>query len=437
MDIQLTSEDLADFKNRTIEYISRNEICSFFDSNGQPSVIPVTGINYDFIAAAGAADYICVEEAAWEAVDNFIKHHSDNNRWIFCALSYDLKNKIEELSSKNKDITEFPELILYVPEILICCKKLNVSIVSKTRSPELILKEISESALANKRTTQFEALNRISRRKYVENLRSLKNHIRKGDIYEINYCEQLRFQIISANPVSLFRQLNEISPNPFSVFFKFHNHFVISASPERFICKIKNKLISQPMKGTARRSPDYQKDLTNKAALSSSSKEISENIMIADLVRNDLSRIASRGSVKVENLCEVISFKASHQMISSVSCEIEDKISFTDIIKATFPMGSMTGAPKISAMKLIDNHESFKRGIFSGSIGYINNAGDFDLNVVIRSIILKTSSKIAVLNAGGAITDKSSPDEEFNELLLKLSPQVTALGLTIETFLED
>ena len=205
-------------------------------------------------------------------------------------------------------------------------------------------------------------------------------------------------------------------------------HYLICASPERYLQKNSNKLLSQPIKGTIKRSPEPVEDAQLKIDLKTSLKEQSENIMIVDLVRNDLSRIAKRGSVTVEELCTIYSYKQVHQMISSISCELKDNITFTEIIKSTFPMGSMTGAPKVSAMKLIEHYESSKRGLYSGTLGYINPEGDFDFNVVIRSILYNTKNKYASFMVGSAITDKSVAEAEYEECLLKAKAMFEVLS---------
>jgi para-aminobenzoate synthetase component 1 len=219
--------------------------------------------------------------------------------------------------------------------------------------------------------------------------------------------------------VAIFEKLNKISAAPFSAFSKFGNYFLLCASPERYIQKKGNKLMSQPIKGTAKRSQNKLEDEQLKTELSNNLKEKSENVMIVDLVRNDLSQIAKRGTVKVDELQTIYSFKQVHQMISTISCELKENITFSDILRSTFPMGSMTGAPKISAMKLIEEFESTKRGLYSGAVGYISPNGDFDFNVVIRSIIYNSENMYLSFMVGSAITDKAIAEQEYEECLLK------------------
>jgi para-aminobenzoate synthetase component 1 len=260
---------------------------------------------------------------------------------------------------------------------------------------------------------------KIKKTEYINSVNRLKQHIHKGDIYEVNFCQEFYAKNAFINTVEIFEKLNQISEAPFSAYCKFDTHYALCASPERFLQKRANKLISQPIKGTIKRSTNKTEDEQLKHELQNSNKERSENVMIVDLVRNDFSRIAKTGSVKVEELFGIYSFKQLHQMISTLSCELKENIHFTDIIKSTFPMGSMTGAPKVSAMKLIEEYESTKRGLYSGAIGYINPEGNFDFNVVIRSILYNSENNYLSFMVGSAITDKAIAEEEYEECLLK------------------
>jgi para-aminobenzoate synthetase component 1 len=219
--------------------------------------------------------------------------------------------------------------------------------------------------------------------------------------------------------VNIFRNLGKLSPNPFSALYKVNNKWLICASPERFLKKEGSKIFSQPIKGTAKRSAEKKKDEENRINLGSSQKERSENVMVVDLVRNDLSRVCKKGTVKVEELYGIYSFPQVHQMISTISGELKEGILFAEIIRACFPMGSMTGAPKKRVMELIEQYEKTKRGIFSGAVGYISPTGDFDFNVVIRSIMYNAPAHYLSFQAGSAITFYSDPAQEWEECLVK------------------
>jgi len=229
------------------------------------------------------------------------------------------------------------------------------------------------------------------------------------------------------NPYKTYIKLNDYTRSPMSTFFKLNQLYLLSSSPERFIKRVNKKIISQPIKGTAKRGLDSKEDEKIKYTLLSSPKELSENHMIVDLVRNDLSRVAEKGSVKVKDLNKLNTFKRVHQLISTIEAQIDVKTKFSKIITGMFPMGSMTGAPKIESMNIIDEYESTKRGLYSGSIGYIKPNKDFDFNVVIRSIIYDKLLKEINVSVGSAITFKSDPESEFEECLLKAEPMIKSL----------
>ncbi|MBT8294969.1 MAG: aminodeoxychorismate synthase component I, partial [Gramella sp.] len=260
---------------------------------------------------------------------------------------------------------------------------------------------------------------RISKKEYILKIGQMLDHIHRGDIYEANFCQEFYAEEVDLDPFSIFRSLNEISTPPFAAYLKLENFNLISASPERYLRKRGSELLSQPIKGTARRAEDPEEDKEIAETLASDPKEQSENVMIVDLVRNDLSRIAKKGSVQVEELCKVYTFKQVHQLVSSVTAEIAKEIPPVEALRTSFPMGSMTGAPKISAMKIIENLEESKRGIYSGAVGYFTPDGDFDFNVVIRSILYNSENKYLSFSVGGAITAKSDPEKEYEECLLK------------------
>ena len=244
-------------------------------------------------------------------------------------------------------------------------------------------------------------------------------HIHRGDIYEANFCQEFYAETAYIDPLETYKKLNAISKAPFATYFKNHKKYVLSASPERYLKKMEDLVISQPIKGTASRSENKIVDERLKIELQNNQKERSENIMIVDLVRNDLSHTANKGTVTVEELCEIYTFEQVHQMISTITSKVDAKIPPVHIIKTTFPMGSMTGAPKISAMQIIETLEETKRGLYSGSIGYFSPSGDFDFNVVIRSILYNAEKHYVSYSVGSAITSKSEPLKEYEECLTK------------------
>jgi para-aminobenzoate synthetase component 1 len=399
-----------------------NHVC-VFDSNEELN--KNDNLDSSKIVAVGAVKTLVVA-AGLNSLDKLQSFIDESNGWVFGYLSYDLKNEIENLSSSNIDELNFPLITFFVPELVLKIKKgttnlyFDDDLMTIDKANEIYQYCIKENDLnVNEESTQVKIKSRISKSAYIDSVNKLKNHIKKGDIYEINFCQEFYAKGEIINAVNVFEKLNRISKAPFSAFCKFDSKYVLCASPERFIKKNGNKLISQPIKGTSKRLEDKFLDDEIKRSLLNNEKEKSENIMIVDLVRNDLSKIAIKGSVKVEELMGVYSFKQVHQLISTVSCEIKKEVSFTDVLKSLFPMGSMTGAPKVSAMKLIEQNEASLRGVYSGALGYISPEGDFDFNVVIRSILYNEENKYVSFTVGSAITDKSIAENEYDECLLK------------------
>jgi para-aminobenzoate synthetase component I len=342
-------------------------------------------------------------------------------RWLFGHLNYDLKNELEGLSSRHEDHIGFPEIFFFEPAIFISLNEKEISIDAD--DPEKIFNDINGIILSDKvqeRPGQIRIKNRIQKEEYLSAIGQLKQHILRGDCYEINFCQEFFSESVAIDPPVTYKKLVAISPNPFSAFYRLKDKWLICASPERFLKKDGTRLLSQPIKGTARRIPeDKAHDKKNKEELRHSTKDRSENVMVVDLVRNDLSKVCEEGSVKVDELFGVYSFPQVHQMISTISGQLKNNIFFSDIIRATFPMGSMTGAPKKRVMELIEQYETTKRGIFSGAVGYISPDGDFDFNVVIRSIMYNSSSCYLSFQTGSAITFYSDPEKEWEECLLK------------------
>lgn len=353
----------------------------------------------------------------------------DTKDWCFGYLSYDLKNQIEELHTSNPDQLFFHSLHFIQPKLVAEWKndELIIHYFGDENEADALSKLFSDQALPAFESPKIKLQADIPSSAYLRDIMSLKSHIQQGDIYEINYCMQFAATgNISAYDV--WRELNRKTKAPFASFVQLDPHYLLCASPERYLRREGNRVVSQPIKGTQRRSTNQQEDLELIEALRNDPKERAENIMITDLVRNDLSKSAENGSVKVDQLCEVHSFQTVHQLISTVSCTVPENCSFTQLIKDTFPMGSMTGAPKISAMKLIESHEKMQRGLYSGSVGYIRPNGDFDFNVVIRSILYNREKNYLSAMVGGAITAASQPESEYQECLLKAQALLTTLS---------
>ncbi|CAN5552116.1 anthranilate synthase component I family protein [soil metagenome] len=377
------------------------------------------------LIAIGATREICIKDSK-NALNELQQFLDAKKSWLFGYVTYDLKNEMEQLSSNNSDKLGFPLLHFFSPKVVLQIKQNNVSVfyddefVSEKEANELFDFCFSVEMLkTDKSIKSIKIESKITKEEYIHSVNKLKEHIRKGDIYEINFCQEFFAENVLIDTVDIYKNLNAISGAPFAAFCKFGKHSLLCASPERFLQKCATKLTSQPIKGTVKRSENKTEDEQLKAELLLNEKERTENVMIVDLVRNDLSRIAKKGSVQVDELFGIYSFKQVHQMVSTVSCEIDTTVSFTEILRSLFPMGSMTGAPKVSAMKLIEQYESTKRGLYSGAVGYISPEGDFDFNVVIRSILYNAENHYLSFMVGSAITDKAQAEQEYEECLLK------------------
>jgi len=414
-------ENPESFENSLFHWLQSFETTSFYTSNSKFNYNDKYS-SYDLIASCGAVDKIQVSNNCFPQLSTFIKEKND---WVFGYLTYDLKNELEDLISENVDGTGFPQLYFFQPEIvfLLNSNKLSIGYFAQKdlNSAIEILKSVLLTDVTNQNAEEsnIELKSRISEKEYLDKIIKLKEHIQQGDIYEVNFCMEYFSENAILNPYHLFRKLNKLSKAPFAGFLKLSDKFILCSSPERYLQKKSNHIISQPIKGTIKRGITEEDDEKLKLALQNSSKEKSENVMIVDLVRNDLSRIAAKGSVNVDELFGVYTFKQVHQLISTISADIKEEADPIDIIKSTFPMGSMTGAPKIKAMEIIEKYEVSKRGVYSGAMGYFSPVGDFDFNVVIRSILYNQTRKYISYSVGSAITANSDPKQEYDECLLK------------------
>lgn len=410
------------FKDKIFHWSKTFKTSVFLDSNKYE----IRNGDFDTILAAGEVSSIpYTTKNSFKKLENFI---SKKNDWIFGYLSYDLKNEIEDLVSKNKTDFNLPNLFFFQAEKIWIIK-------SQTAEAHYIKDNDIENDWSSinsinqkkyfKKTKKILFQPRINKVDYLKKVRKILNHINRGDIYEVNFCMEWLAIKSEINPEIVFSKLNKLTKTPMSGFLKNNNFYLISSSPERFIKKKGNKVISQPIKGTAKRDSIKIKDLKIREKLKNDPKERAENIMIVDLVRNDLSKFSVPGSVKVTELCEVYPFKQVNQMISTVESDLSKNKKLIDILKSTFPMGSMTGAPKIEALKIIDDLEVSKREVYSGSLGYVDPNGDFDFNVVIRSILYDSKKRILSFQVGSAITSNSQPEKEFEECLLKASPMMS------------
>lgn len=383
------------------------------------------------ILAFGEGDVIAHDTgSAMHVFEDFIQ--KNRGKYSFGYLGYDLKNEMEDLTSENPDNLGFPDLFFCCPKFVVEMKNENFNFLQGKPDSEALdfVSEFLEAEIMGHYPIQdVEFKSRISKEQYLEKIEVLKEHLQQGDIYEINFCQEFYAENAELkDPLGEYFKLNKVTRAPFSSYIHFDDKYILCGSPERFLKRNGTKLTSQPIKGTAKRGATEEEDRILRKQLLEDPKEKAENVMIVDLVRNDLSRVAEKGSVQVEELFGIYSFETVHQMISTVTAEQKKGVKPSDLLKALFPMGSMTGAPKVKAMQLIEEHECFKRGVYSGAIGYVKPNGDFDFNVVIRSLLYNATKKYLSCSVGGAITIKSDPKSEYEECLIKVQSIMNSLN---------
>lgn len=392
------------FLIKMLNWVNRFDIFSFTHNCGYSSPL-------------GFRNFIAVGNVA-TLPDNFDEVKAllnSNPGWWFAHFNFEFG---ERVSSESADLTGFPRSVLFQPVHLLELVEDGVIIHLSNLSDDALLQQIEEAETQPTEINTGDIENVISKETYISSLEKILQHIQRGDCYEMNYCQAFTAEI-QAHPVQLFLNLIQASPNPFAAFYRYKNNYCICASPERFLMKTGSHLLSQPIKGTTPRGKTPEEDKAFYEMLRNSEKDKKENVMVVDLVRNDLNRVCVAGSVKVPALFAVKSFPGVHQMESTIVGNLREDKDAVDALAATFPMGSMTGAPKHRVLQITREFESQQRGLFSGTIGYFTPDRDFDFNVVIRSIFYDIDkSKVAFL-AGGGITHKSIPEKEYEESLLK------------------
>ena len=417
-------KSISKLNEKLLQWAQQYETAVWLDSNNHNQGYT------SFHSILAVDEFTSIQTDVVNAFEKLKEYQSITQDYLFGYLSYDVKNATENLTSTNSDGLGFAELFFFQPQKILFVKNDSIEFQYLTMVDDEIdtdFEAICTQEIKQKNTASTRLENggnivikpRIQKQDYLFKVGEILEHIHKGDIYEANFCQEFYAENTRINPLDIYEDLNTISEAPFASFLKIDSQYLLCASPERYLKKEGAKIISQPIKGTAKRLVDLQEDQKTATALSKDTKERSENIMIVDLVRNDLSKSAKKGSVRVEELCKVSSFKQVHQMISTVVSELKDDVHLVDVIKDTFPMGSMTGAPKISAMKIIEALEETKRGLYSGTVGYFTPMGNFDFNVVIRSILYDSEKKYLSFSVGSAITAKSTPEKEYEECLLK------------------
>lgn len=405
---------IPELKQKALAWANQFKLVAFYTSNQ---------IDYPF---GGFEELLAVssdEPIPFDAKETFesLRSNLEDQQAIWCGfLNYDLKNQTEKLSSNNPDHIGFPSIFFFEPEIYVYFNTDSISINSSADNINFILSSILQTAPATPSANlSINVQQRVSKEKYIANVERVRAHILEGNVYELNYCMEFYADDVSVQPLPLYLALNEASPTPFSGFLKYNDRYLLCASPERFLKKEGATLISQPIKGTIRRGATPEEDQQLQHQLRHDEKELAENMMIVDLVRNDLSRSCATGTVKVTEMFGIYGFRQVSQMISTITGQLRPENDLVEALKGTFPMGSMTGAPKISAMQLIDELEDTKRGLYSGAFGYIKPNQDCDFNVVIRSIQYNATKSYLSFMVGSAITFDSDPEQEYAECLLK------------------
>ena len=415
-----TDNFFENFKMKMLNWANQFNIFCLLDNNNYS----LEEASFECILAAG-----CVRAYTFNGendLKDLQKFHDQNPSWLFGHLGYNASGKSyakNRLSNFN-----FGDGFFFEPETIIKLSLNNIEILKSNKNHNAILAEIENTEVSSfEESISLQIKPAINKDQYIAAIKKIKNHIKRGDCYEINFCQQFTVENAGINPIYVYSKLTELSPAPLGALYKLNSNYCLCASPERFLQKKGMQLISQPIKGTSKRDKDPIKDEFNKKYLTTSTKEKSENVMVVDLVRNDMSLVCEKGSVSVKELFAVYSFPQVHQMISTITGTLEADRKFTEAISACFPMGSMTGAPKKRVMELIEKYEFSPRGLFSGSIGYITPNGDFDFNVIIRSIFYNKYRKEIAFFAGSGITFYSEPNEEYEECMWKANAIVKVL----------
>lgn len=417
---QQFSVDVAVWQWQALAWAATAESATFFNNNGiayPHDPFP----NRLFVGVKRVVSFTGVND-----LQTLYAAHQQCPSWLVGYLSYDFKNQLEPLQSRHSDPLGFADIFFAEPACVIDFE--GDTVVIWADQPEAVFNAISHTKTAVHQpccTLQT----RVTQADYEATVRQIQAYIVAGEVYELNYCVEFFAENARLDPVATYKALNQRSPMPFSVFMKQGDRYLLSASPERFLKKTGQTLISQPIKGTSRRGQTPDEDEALKQQLRNSEKEQAENLMIVDLVRNDLARSAQTGSVQVDELFGIYTFRQVHQMISTVSATLQANVPFTDALRYAFPMGSMTGAPKIRAMQLIDELERSRRGLYSGTVGFITPEGDFDFNVVIRSIFYQAQRHYAAFSVGSAITYDADPAQEYAECLLKAQAMRAVLAM--------
>jgi para-aminobenzoate synthetase component 1 len=358
------------------------------------------------------------------------------------TFSYELVHRLEGLRLRSEPrISDEPDVVLAFYDTLVIHDYRNgatriVSIGGSERMRQTVeaLTEALDRSSENSEVTLPSILavtSNLTRDEYLASVGRIKEHIAAGDIYQANLTQQLSCQLSpESRPEDVFLRLRRDHPAPFAAFIRRRDDIVISASPERFLrveARDQERTVEAwPIKGTRRRGRNLEEDAKLRAELLMSEKDRAENIMIVDLLRNDLGRVCRYGSIEVTELCALEEHPTLFHLVSKVRGVLRDSVSGGDLLRASFPCGSITGAPKIRAMQIISETETTPRGLSMGAIGYFSFDGSLDLSVAIRTMVVR--DQIARFNVGGGIVADSCPSLEYEESLVKARALLNALG---------
>jgi len=339
-------------------------------------------------------------------------------------FSYELLHETEKLTRKEKDEFATPDICLGFYDVVAAFDHIKKqawifshTTVERAHWLQNMLYETSKTTPPFKPTT-LNWQSDFTKEAYLDGVQKVIDYIKAGDIFQANFTQRFRADLPqNFNIFSLYQNLRKNNPAPFSAFLNFKDFCIASSSPERFLKLENNHVETRPIKGTRPRDNDPGQDLRNAQELSNSEKDMAENTMIVDLLRNDISKVCKPHSVDVPKLCEVQSFASVHHLVSTVVGELDGQQTAIDLLQGCFPGGSITGAPKVRAMEIISELEPCPRGVYCGAIGYIGFDGTMDTNIVIRTLVFK-KGQVCVQVGGGIVAD-SQPENEYDETLDK------------------
>jgi para-aminobenzoate synthetase component 1 len=414
----------ADFRARALRWAAQFAHCAYYEHNDLQKSAAGTFSRLLAVASTAPGAPIALAE-----LPTHLGATPGQSQPSFGFITYDVKNELEDLSSQNPSGLDWPALHFFQPETWLRWQPDTLELHGHVTG--VLAAILATEVLAVAPTAVPPLRSRMARATYLGAVEAVREDILNGEVYELNLCQEFYAENVALDPVAAFWQLNEVSPAPYAGFLRYHDHYLLCASPECFITKQQDVIVSQPIKGTRRRGTTPAEDEAQRLDLLRDEKERAENLMIVDLVRNDLARVARPGTVRVPELFGTYGFRHVWQLISTVAATLKPSVNLADILRATFPMGSMTGAPKIRAMQLIEHYEANRRGLYSGSFGYVLPDGSFNFNVVIRSLQYRADTGYLSLQVGSAITYDSVPEHEYQECLLKAQGVLEALGTII------